>query len=758
MTDEDRKGFADLILKELVLGALEIVEDPESVLLITPAFVVRSAAGKYRLVHDLRALNARLEDASARYDRVRDALALGGAVATKIDIASAFKHIPVHADLANCMCFAVDGLVLRWRRLPFGCSWSPSWFSQALQPAVDELRSRGLSLVVYVDDIYVSARSVPELDEAVVQTILTLQRRGWKVAPDKVHAFAYSKCPFLGLVVDLDDRCLRVAPSKAAKLERLCADALARERVTTDMLHRIVGLLSFFLEAVPTVGLFWRALRGALTDAERHPGRHVWVRGALQCELTFWARQARALPSWTRAPVDGAASYTIVTDASDSGTGALWWPPGATVPDVEQWAADRLRPAVAGADVAAWELASTDTERGSGVREFIGGANGLLAVAAGFFEAAGQGAWFRDVLRLIRVEPGAGLTCHVALDVISEWQDALAAACRVESGTLGAHGAAQPPLPSRPQGVDGPPQQRAANTPGGRSGPVSAAGQSQRSTREFPSVVSRSVDAPGAVRAGTGSLDGTAASSTSRRAVLDRVLAGLASRPPIGTIRWICDSQCASAALLRWRSGAEGMAAMLVVLALLSRLFGAVVQPIWVARDLGWLPAADWLSREAGRRRQAEWSLGRDTCADLCRRMLQRESPAQDVFATARNSLAPRFLSQFPELGSGGNAWDVAWEPDAWVFPPFQQADRAVTRWLEGARHRAIFVLHSASPALRRLQEAGAVVRERRLPRTVPLYDVHGVAAPAAGRPPLTAVCVVRRQRPAPTQRGSSTR
>jgi hypothetical protein len=297
MTLEDRTKLRKLLEKELSCGALRIAS-PDEVNFLSPVHVVQTgASSKPRLIHDLRAVNAFLCKQSTQFERVRDALALGVRYATKIDLMNAFKHVQVAKQDRAYLAFTVDNVIFQWTTLPFGLSWSPLLFQRALRPCIEQLRRIGIRLVVYMDDILIGADTPEELDASVVKTLEVLRSAGWAVAKDKVYPWAHEQLRFLGLLVDLKQNKLRVPKSKASKLQDLCEHALQRDRIALPILQKIVGLLAFFLCAAPFVALSWRGLLGAMVEAEKLPGRHVWMRGRLRQEIDYWATSAQTLPN-----------------------------------------------------------------------------------------------------------------------------------------------------------------------------------------------------------------------------------------------------------------------------------------------------------------------------------------------------------------------------------------------------------------------------------------------------------------------------
>ena len=581
----ERAETAALIAKEMSTGALEMVTREDQVRLACPAFVVRRELnGKLRLVHDLRPLNSRLNEAPTKYEDIKHAILHSRRFASKLDLASAFKHVPLSEEASSVMAFQVGGATLRWTRLPFGMSHSPRLFTAALAPTIDEIRKRhGIQLTVYVDDILVSADDVEALDVAMVVTLATLETAGWRIAPDKVHYWAYDRILFLGLILDLDGEtpAVRIPASKAAKLGRLVEEAVSKPRVTLHLLQRITGLLAFFLLAAPTIGLFWRHLIAAQVEAEGLPGRHVWVRGGLLAELTFWQGQALDLPNWATAGslVAEAPEQQAVTDASEHGVGAIWWRPGTSAPDLKAWVEGKI-------------------EQSDAVR--------FLALPLPDW-AIGESSQFRELVGIILL--------------MQRWKQARAT-------------------------LDRPPP-----------------GMSELELDEWrsslPFVKFREKQNGGS-----------------------KFLPINGGRSSVA-VRWFSDSTAAVAAATKWRSGSVGSTLVLQKLSAIASELDCVVHPVWVSRNLQWLAAADFLSRELGRAIQPEWSLDPQTYRSVCSRL--RTQPTVDMFASKANAQCKAFRSRYPEAGSGGDAFGSPWpDADVYAFPPFSQVARALRAWQRG--------------------------------------------------------------------------
>lgn len=687
--DRDKRAvLRELLRKELAIGAVQPVTDMTKVALVTPIFVAyHPVTMKARLVHDLRPLNSRLLPATAKYDRIFDALAHKMRVCTKIDLSTAFKHVELSEEAASMMAFQVGGAVFRWTRLPFGMSWSPSFFQDVLAPTIEKVRRQGVVVVIYVDDLLILAMSPQELDAALAVTIRALTSDGWRIAPNKSYAWAHTQIIFLGLLLNLSDQSIRVPVHKATKLSVLVNAALTGKKVTLAHLQKITGLLSFFLAAVPTIGIAWSAIRSATVEASGTSGRHVAVVGGLKHELSFWSKAAAQLPSWKAWKPGDSDDMTLVTDASDVGWGAVAWKCGSgPAPVLADWVAGR--PLGTEVDTAADSFTPAQSAEASAVRE-------LLAL---------KYALQRLILASRSGAPGT------------------------RTPELG--GTLAPELGG----------QRRSESRADRRG---SDREADHTDADLPQVGSKSaLDSPAG---------GVQNKNTSPALSPLNPLQSLGSAPestasPPRTIRWLCDSTAAVASLCKWRSTSAALTQVIGEIVQLVCKHGLVIRPKWVSREHNWLPAADFLSRTVGRANQAEWSLQPGTFRRFCRLFDLR--PTRDMFATPSNTQTPDFCSLEPHPRSRGDALASPWPRCAYAFPPFSLIPRALTAWRHSAPPGADLLLVAPDLPNVRLFFANEVMSTQLWPPGARLVDHRGVTAKRLPPTPLLAFHLRRRECP----------
>ena len=586
---EDKDVLVKLLGKDIRSGAVS-VGDWASIRAVCPVSVTRHpVTGKPRLVDDRRAVNARLVPSSAKMGRITEALARGFRWMAKLDLAQAFRHLKVAEEDAMYLGFVINGVPFRWEALPFGCSQSPELFINALDSCIRETR-REVAMVVYMDDILILAHSHDQLDAAAARLMSTLRGGGWAVALDKAFLFAFTKIPFLGLVVDLESQCVRVSAAKATTLRGRVEAVLRKGKASAKELQKIAGLLGFFALAVPECALRRRHIDLAAAEAERLRGETVTVRGEAKEELQFWMRTALKLPAFPPVPVvaDGAEAIVMVSDASGMptlGWGGLVWPANAPAPDIDD----------------------------------------LLGAATSFETQA---------------------RCHM-----------------VETSFV-----ARGPFAARCAGMS------------------SAALEVLSGLRVLSAFVA--TRGPEALRG--------------------------------RKVMWYCDATSAVAAVRSWRARAVGLTAAVNQLLLFVRTHGCSLHPHWVARDLGWQPAADYLSKLRWQRGTAEWALP----GPVVRGLIERAgwTPDVDLFAASEsNSQCAGFATRFPYKGAWCDAFSFPWSGmRLFAFPPFAVVDHTVACLARSKGTRMLLV----APADVRVPPHVRV--SFRVPVTAKLVDAEG--------------------------------
>lgn len=183
----------DIVSQQLEAGHLQPSTSPWN----TPIFVIKKKSGKYRLLHDLWAVNQQMQPMGA--------LQPGLPVPTMIpkhwplivlDLKDCFFSIPLHEQDTQRFAFTVPSINhqgpdkrYEWKVLPQGMTNSPAICQLYVDQAVEPVRQQcpKVQILHYMDDLLITAESESHLMEAYKLLLLYLEKVGLQVAPEKIQ-------------------------------------------------------------------------------------------------------------------------------------------------------------------------------------------------------------------------------------------------------------------------------------------------------------------------------------------------------------------------------------------------------------------------------------------------------------------------------------------------------------------------------------------------------------------------------------------
>ena len=313
---------------------------------------------KLRLIYDCRRLNSLLQEPPPfalddiygipAYLTARRARLLG-----KVDLRSAYFHVPVHPDDQRLLgCTGPDGRRYKWAALPMGLAHAPHLFQALTSCFRDAWRAAGHTVSVYLDDFLVGGEDAAQYASALEAIVDDLLEAGWQVREAKCVIVPDHATTYLGIEVNAAAHTLRLPSAKAQFLVDQARAWTTASSVPLNELQRWLGRASYARTVCPRLGYFLVHLFRALPASERSsdmlsdqpppPHRHhrststtpVPLPPAAREELAWWAtahdRLVRPMPwrsvctmrVWTRRsaslpprPLAG----TAASDASETG-------------------------------------------------------------------------------------------------------------------------------------------------------------------------------------------------------------------------------------------------------------------------------------------------------------------------------------------------------------------------------------------------------------------------------------------------------
>lgn len=292
-------------------------------------FVVRKPAGKFRLILNLRTLNKSIRYKHFRMETVftiKNLLYPNCFMAT-LDLRDAYLHIPIHPAFQKFLRLAVKtGMGTRhfqFQALPFGLSSAPRIFTKVLGEVLAPLRLKAITVIPYLDDLLIVAKSYQRLLEDLQAVQDFLQSLGWLINKEKSSLIPAQKVTYLGYDFCSVNQRVFLPQEKITKVFQTMSTLQTNQSVSLRQVSRAVGLMTSCFPAVPWARLRQRPLQRFLLrnwDGDvRSLESRIWLPDRIKRSLWWWRagqHLAGGLP-WSF-PI----SRRITTDASSWGWGA----------------------------------------------------------------------------------------------------------------------------------------------------------------------------------------------------------------------------------------------------------------------------------------------------------------------------------------------------------------------------------------------------------------------------------------------------
>ena len=303
------------------------------------AFSKRS--GKVRVIHDLSwpptmSVNdfINIDDFHVDYmsidDVVEQVKLLGSSCyLAKLDLADAFKHVPVRQEdwpLLGSTWYSyvpeTDSFVLQYyfdRVLMFGGRSSPRLFDDIAKASAFIMKQQGVSYCdQYLDDFVTAAPTHTECTTNLQTMLQTCSSLGFSVNPQKVHP-ATTCLEFLGIVIDTQSMELRISQERLCSVMEELELWRGKKRATKREILSLIGKLIFVSRVVRSGRTFVRHMIN-LAKKVKHLHHNIKLNRAFQADIMWWLA---FLPSWNGISLMYDSNWTtnvdldLYTDASN---------------------------------------------------------------------------------------------------------------------------------------------------------------------------------------------------------------------------------------------------------------------------------------------------------------------------------------------------------------------------------------------------------------------------------------------------------
>ena len=292
---------------------------------VNPLSVATSAKGKFRLILDLSELNAFVEPPRFKCEDMGVAWPSfsKNSFALAFDLKSGYHHVKINENSRKFLGFFWKGRYFVFNVLPFGLCSAPFIFTKFLRPLVRKWRSQGITIFLYLDDGLALCPDEKSATETALLLRRDLESAGLTVAETKCEWNPSRVIEWLGHVIDLDRKIVRVTEARVDKLlERL--DQLEFSSAPSIRDRRIVcGTLASFYHVIEgTETIFSRAFLDAVNNSNLADQRKLALSEGEKTAIKFWRQNAHALNIRSCA-VEPEPQFELAVDASATGFGGV---------------------------------------------------------------------------------------------------------------------------------------------------------------------------------------------------------------------------------------------------------------------------------------------------------------------------------------------------------------------------------------------------------------------------------------------------
>ena len=222
-----------------------------------------------RPVINLKALNQWVETPHFKMEglaTLRDLLRQGDWL-VKVDLKDAYFTVPVHPDHQSFLRFVVEGITYQFTCLPFGLACALWVFTKIMKVVMTLLRSWGIRIIIYIDDILIMAESAAEVAQHLEVLIHVLQSLGFIINFEKSVMTPKQELEFLGMMVNTTTLLISLPADKLKQIQSEAARMCSMDSLSVRLLAHFLGKLNAATQAIPPAPLFYQCLQRDLQAA-----------------------------------------------------------------------------------------------------------------------------------------------------------------------------------------------------------------------------------------------------------------------------------------------------------------------------------------------------------------------------------------------------------------------------------------------------------------------------------------------------------
>jgi hypothetical protein len=321
----DAPEFVSAEISKLLLSGVLIASN-EPPIVINPLTVAVSAAGKQRLVLDLRTVNPLIHVNKYKFEDISVAALYfrKGCYMVSFDLKSGYHHVDINPVFQQYLGCAWDDKYYMYGSLPFGLSSSGLVFTKVLKELVKRWRALAIPIVLYLDDGIIIADTFEKAKQYGGIVKHDLEQAGFVINEQKSCWDPTQKLNWLGFTLDSKENIFEVPQDKIDRLKcAIFGNLVNRHRCSARLLASTLGKITCLFHALGQV-VYLMTKNAQIWIAQNDSwGNKSALPESVLVELRFWHANIDAVQ---RMPLEKPLScFTkiIFSDASATGCGAF---------------------------------------------------------------------------------------------------------------------------------------------------------------------------------------------------------------------------------------------------------------------------------------------------------------------------------------------------------------------------------------------------------------------------------------------------
>lgn len=303
---------------------------------ISTYFLRQKSNGDYRFILNLKKLNKSIIAPHFKMENIKTALKLlsKNSYMAAIDLQDGYLLVPIDKKSRKFLRFSYKNELYEFNVLPFGLSIAPYIFTKLLKPVIEKLRTHGILLVVYLDDILLITENREHCLKNIQITQNLLKSLGLIINTKKSQLTPFKQCKFLGFVLDSKQFSIYLTSEKREKIKKAVNELYNGKSFVIRYVAKVIGKL---IAACPAVCYGWlytkrleRAKFLALNECNNDYEKRMQITTDMKLDLKWWLEKICTAKNDIR---ENKYDLEIFTDASLTGWGVFcagekahgWW-------------------------------------------------------------------------------------------------------------------------------------------------------------------------------------------------------------------------------------------------------------------------------------------------------------------------------------------------------------------------------------------------------------------------------------------------